>query len=161
MFETQTLRLNINGVDEETSVKPYATLLDVLRDQLGHIEVKEGCAVGDCGACAVFLDGVAACACLVLACQAEGAQIVTAAGIGRPANLHPLQEAFMDYGGIQCGFCTPGLIVSAKALLDDNPRPTRQDVQVALSGNFCRCTGYEQVIEAVLAAAEKMDGQHG
>jgi carbon-monoxide dehydrogenase small subunit len=159
MYELQTIRLNVNGVAEETGVKPYATLLDVLRDQLGHIEVKEGCAVGDCGACAVLLDGVPACSCLVLARQADGAQIVTAAGIGTPDNLHPLQEAFMDYGGIQCGFCTPGLIIATKALLDENPRPTRRDVQVAISGNFCRCTGYEQVIEAVLAASEKMDGR--
>lgn len=161
MYDPQTIRLKINGVEEEATVKPYATLLDVLRDQLGHIEIKEGCSVGDCGACAVFLDDTPVCACLVLARQADGAEIVTAAGIGAPENLHPLQEAFMDYGGIQCGFCTPGLIISAKALLDQNPRPTRQDVKVALSGNFCRCTGYEQVIEAVLAAAEKVDGRHG
>jgi len=161
MYDQQTIRLKINGVEEEATVKPYATLLDVLRDQLGHIEIKEGCSVGDCGACAVFLDGTPVCACLVLARQADGAEIVTAAGIGTPENLHPLQEAFMDYGGIQCGFCTPGLIISAKALLDQNPRPTRQDVKVALSGNYCRCTGYEQVIEAVLAAAEKLDGRHG
>ncbi len=161
MYDPQTIRLKINGVEEEATVKPYATLLDVLRDQLGHIEIKEGCSVGDCGACAVFLDDTPVCACLVLARQADGAEIVTAAGIGTPENLHPLQEAFMDYGGIQCGFCTPGLIISAKALLDQNPRPTRQDVKVALSGNYCRCTGYEQVIEAVLAAAEKLDGRHG
>jgi len=161
MYDPQTIRLKINGVEEEATVKPYATLLDVLRDQLGHIEIKEGCSVGDCGACAVFLDGTPVCACLVLARQADGAEIVTAAGIGAPGNLHPLQEAFMDYGGIQCGFCTPGLIISAKALLDQNPRPTRQDVKVALSGNYCRCTGYEQVIEAVLAAAEKVDGRYG
>ena len=161
MYDLQTLHLKINGVEEETTIKPYATLLDVLRDQLNHIEVKEGCAVGDCGACAVFLDGLPVCSCLVLARQAEGAEIVTAAGLGTPENLHPLQEAFMDYGGIQCGFCTPGLIISATALLEQNPHPTRQDVKVALSGNYCRCTGYEQVIEAVLAAAEKMDGRHG
>jgi aerobic-type carbon monoxide dehydrogenase small subunit (CoxS/CutS family) len=161
MYDLQNIRLTINGVEEETAAKPYATLLDVMRDQLGHIEVKEGCAVGDCGACAVLLDGVAACSCLVLARQADGAQIVTAAGIGTPDHLHPLQEAFMDYGGIQCGFCTPGLIISSKALLDENPHPTRQDVKVALSGNFCRCTGYEQVIESVLAAAEKMGDSHG
>ncbi len=160
MVDLHTIRLTINGVQEEAAVKPYATLLDVMRDQLGHIEVKEGCAVGDCGACAVLLDGVATCACLVLARQADGAQIVTAAGLGTPDHLHPLQEAFMDYGGIQCGFCTPGLIISSKALLDENPRPTRQDVKVALSGNFCRCTGYEQVIESVLAAAEKMGNTH-
>ena len=161
MYEQQTIHLKINGVEEEANVKPYATLLDVLRDQMGHIEVKEGCAVGDCGACAIFLDGVTACACLVLARQADGAEIVTAAGLGTPENLHPLQEAYMDYGGIQCGFCTPGLIISSKALLDSNPHPTRQDVKVALSGNYCRCTGYEQVIEAVLAAAEKMNGKRG
>jgi carbon-monoxide dehydrogenase small subunit len=161
MYDPQTIRLKINGAEEEATVKPYATLLDVLRDQLGHIEIKEGCSVGDCGACAVFLDDTPVCACLVLARQADGAEIVTAAGIGAPENLHPLQEAFMEYGGIQCGFCTPGLIISAKALLDQNPRPTRQDVKVALSGNYCRCTGYEQVIEAVLAAAEKVDSRHG
>ena len=161
MYELQSIHLTINGAQEEVAVKPYATLLDVLRDQLGHIEVKEGCAVGDCGACAVLLDGAAACTCLVLARQADGAHIVTAAGLGTPDNLHPLQEAFMDYGGIQCGFCTPGLIISSKALLDENPHPSRQDVKVALSGNFCRCTGYEQVIESVLAAAEKMEHPHG
>lgn len=154
MNEMEMIRLTINDVEEEATVKPYATLLDVLRDQLGHIEVKEGCAVGDCGACAVLLDGVAVCACLTLARQADGAEIVTAAGLGTPENLHPLQEAFMDYGGIQCGFCTPGLIIASKALLDATPHPTRHDVKVALSGNYCRCTGYEQVIEAVLAAAE-------
>lgn len=161
MYEKQTVRFKINGVEEETAVKPYSTLLDVLRDQLGHIEVKEGCAVGDCGACAVFLDGVVVCSCLVLARQAHGAEIETASGLGTPENLHPLQEAFMDYGGIQCGFCTPGLVLASKALLDQNPHPTRYDIKVALSGNYCRCTGYEQVIEAVLAAAEKMDGSHG
>jgi carbon-monoxide dehydrogenase small subunit len=154
MNEMEMIRLTINGVEEKTTVKPYATLLDVLRDQLGHIEVKEGCAVGDCGACAVLLDGVAVCSCLTLARQADGAEIVTAAGLGTPENLHPLQEAFMDYGGIQCGFCTPGLIIASKALLDTTPHPTRHDIKVALSGNYCRCTGYEQVIEAVLAAAE-------
>ncbi|MFQ5407223.1 MAG: (2Fe-2S)-binding protein [Anaerolineales bacterium] len=161
MDQTHTIRLSINGVEEETVVKPYATLLDVMRDQLGHIEVKEGCAVGDCGACAVLLNGEAVCTCLTLARQADGAEITTAAGLGTPDNLHPLQEAFMDYGGIQCGFCTPGLVISSKALLDHNPHPTRHDVKVALSGNYCRCTGYEQVLEAVLAAAAKMDGQRG
>jgi carbon-monoxide dehydrogenase small subunit len=159
-WEPQTIRLEVNGAAREAAVKPYATLLEVLREQLGHIEVKEGCSVGDCGACAVFFDGQPVCACLVLATQADGAQVVTAAGLGTPENLHPLQRAFMDYGGLQCGFCTPGLIIAAKALLDENPRPTRRDVQVALAGNYCRCTGYEQVFEAVLAAAETMGGRH-
>ncbi len=161
MYNTQIIRMTINGVEEEVTVKPYATLLDVMRDQMGHIEVKEGCAVGDCGACAVFLNGEAICACLALARQADGAEIITAAGLGTPDNLHPLQQAYMDYGGIQCGFCTPGLVIASKALLDQTPHPTRQEVKIALSGNFCRCTGYEQVIEAVLGAAEMMDGHNG
>jgi carbon-monoxide dehydrogenase small subunit len=160
MYPPQTLQLTVNGRPEETVVRPYATLLDVLRDQLNHIEVKEGCSVGDCGACAVLLDGVPVCSCLVLARQADGAEIVTAAGLGTPERLHPLQQAFMDYGGIQCGFCTPGLVIASKALLERNPHPTRQEVKAALAGNFCRCTGYEQVIEAVLAAAAQMDGAH-
>ena len=160
MYESETIHMVINGVQTEVEVKPYSTLMDVLRDQLGHIEVKEGCAVGDCGACAIFFNGEAVCSCLVLACQADGAEIITAAGLGTPGDLHPLQQAFMDYGGIQCGFCTPGLIISSKALLDRTPKPTRQEVKVALSGNFCRCTGYEQVIESVLGAAERMNG-HG
>lgn len=161
MYEPQTIHLIINGVEKEARVSPYATLLDVLRDQLGHIEVKEGCAVGDCGACAVLLDGTAVCSCLTLARQAAGATIVTAAGLGTPEDLHPLQEAFMDYGGIQCGFCTPGLVIAAKALLEQNPRPSRQEIKVALSGNYCRCTGYEQVIESVQAAAARLEARDG
>lgn len=155
MDEMQTITLEVNGVEKQIAVKPYATLLDVLRDDLGHIEVKEGCAAGDCGACAVLLDGVVVASCLVLARQAEGAEITTAAGIGSPENLHPLQEAFIEHGAIQCGFCTPGLIVAAKSLLDENPNPSRHEIQVALSGNYCRCTGYEQVIEAVQSAGER------
>ncbi|MCZ7574766.1 MAG: (2Fe-2S)-binding protein [Ardenticatenaceae bacterium] len=160
MYDSHIIQLKVSGVTEQVTVKPYATLLDVLRDQLNHIEVKEGCGVGDCGACAVALNGVPVCACLVLARQADGAEIVTATGIGTPEQLHPLQEAFMDYGGIQCGFCTPGLIVTSKALLEENPHPSRQEILIALSGNYCRCTGYEQVVESVLAAAAKMDGNN-
>ena len=160
MHELHTIRLKVNGVERKVEVKPHATLLEVLRNDLGHIEAKEGCGAGDCGACAVLLDGVPVPSCLVLARQADGAQIVTAAGIGTPQNLHPLQEAFLEFGAVQCGFCTPGLIVAAKSLLDENPHPSRHEVQVALSGNYCRCTGYEQVIEAVLAAAEKVGKGH-
>lgn len=155
MDELQTITLEVNGVEKQIAVKPYATLLDVLRDDLGHIEVKEGCSAGDCGACAVLLDGVMVASCLVLARQAEGAEITTATGIGSPENLHPLQEAFIEHGAIQCGFCTPGLIVAAKSLLDENPNPSRHEIQVALSGNYCRCTGYEQVIEAVQSVGER------
>jgi carbon-monoxide dehydrogenase small subunit len=158
MNETHTITLKVNGVERQIGVKPYATLLDVLRDDLEHVEVKEGCAAGDCGACAVLLDGVLVASCLVLARQADGAEITTAAGIGSPDNLHPLQDAFIEHGAIQCGFCTPGLILAAKALLDQNPSPSRYEIQVALSGNYCRCTGYEQVIEAVQSAAERLQG---
>lgn len=155
MFEKKIIRLSINGREKDVTVEPFATLLDVLRDDLGHIEVKEGCGSGDCGACAVLMDGELVASCLVLARQAEGAEIVTAAGVGIPGNLDPLQEAFLEHGAVQCGFCTPGMILAAKYFLDKNPSPTRHQVQIALSGNYCRCTGYEQVIEAVLAAAER------
>lgn len=157
MYEMQTITLKVNGVERQIAVKPYATLLDVLRDDLEHVEVKEGCAAGDCGACAVLLNGVLVASCLVLARQADGAEITTAVGIGSPENLHPLQDAFIEHGAIQCGFCTPGLILAAKSLLDQNPRPSRHEIQVALSGNYCRCTGYEQVIEAVQSAAERLE----
>jgi carbon-monoxide dehydrogenase small subunit len=155
MFKKKTIRICINGKEKEVPVAPFATLLDVLRDDLGHIEVKEGCGSGDCGACAVLMDGELVASCLVLARQAEGAEIVTAAGVGIPGNLDPLQEAFLEHGAVQCGFCTPGMILAAKYFLNKNPNPTRHEVQVALSGNYCRCTGYEQVIDAVLSAAER------
>jgi carbon-monoxide dehydrogenase small subunit len=157
MYEKKTIRLNVNGAEHEVKVSPYATLLDVLREQLGCIEVKEGCGSGDCGACAVLLDGVAVTSCLVLARQADGSSITTAAGIGTPEQLDRLQKAFIDNGAVQCGFCTPGMIITAKALLNSNPSPTREEVKFGLSGNFCRCTGYEQVIDAVLEAAKDSD----
>jgi carbon-monoxide dehydrogenase small subunit len=157
MYEKKSIRLNVNGVAHKVEVSPYATLLDVLREQLGCIEVKEGCGSGECGACAVLLDGVAVTSCMVLARQADGSSVMTAAGIGTPEQLDRLQKAFIDNGAVQCGFCTPGMIITAKALLNSNPSPTREDVKVGLSGNFCRCTGYEQIIDAVLEAARDTD----
>ncbi len=133
------------------------TLLQALRD-LGYVDVKCGCEKGDCGACAVLLDGVAVNSCLVLACQAEGCAVQTAAGLGTPGAPHPLQEAFADLGAVQCGYCTPGMLVAAKALLDQNPHPDEAEIREAISGNLCRCTGYSQIVEAVQAAAEKLAG---
>jgi carbon-monoxide dehydrogenase small subunit len=157
MYQKKSIRLKVNGVEHEVEVSPYATLLDVLREQLGCIEVKEGCGSGDCGACAVLLDGVAVTSCLVLARQADGSSITTAAGVGTPEQLDRVQKAFIDNGAVQCGFCTPGMIIAVKALLNSNPSPTREEVKFGLSGNFCRCTGYEQVIDAVLEAAKDPD----
>jgi carbon-monoxide dehydrogenase small subunit len=151
----RTFRLRVNGRMHTPAVVPNTTLLDALRD-LGYLDVKCGCEKGDCGACAVLLDGVAVNSCLVLAIQADGSTIVTAAGLGTVKNPHPLQEAFADHGAIQCGYCTPGLIIAAKALLDHNPHPTELEMREAISGNLCRCTGYGQIVEAIQAAAEQI-----
>jgi carbon-monoxide dehydrogenase small subunit len=161
MVEKRTIRFTLNGEAMEVTVKPYLTLLQLLREHLDHTEVKEGCSKGDCGACTVLLNGRAVNSCLVLAMQADGKEILTSQGLGTPEDLHPLQEAFMDYGAIQCGYCTPGMIMSAKALLDENLRPTRQEIKEAISGNICRCTGYEQIIEAVEAAAQMLREEVG
>jgi carbon-monoxide dehydrogenase small subunit len=147
--------LNVNGRKHELALAPNVTLLSALRD-LGYTDVKSGCEKGDCGACAVLLDGKAVNSCLVLAWQVDGAEIVTNAGLGTLDRPHPLQEAFADSGGVQCGYCTPGMIISAKALLDHNPSPTEEEICEALSGNLCRCTGYTQIVEAVQLAAERM-----
>ena len=133
------------------------TLLQALRD-LGYTDVKNGCEKGDCGACAVLLDGRAVNSCLVLAWQADGSNIVTNAGLGTMENPHPLQEAFADHGAIQCGYCTPGMIISAVALLNQNPNPTSEEIREAISGNLCRCTGYGQIIEAIERVSESANG---
>ncbi len=148
--------LNINGRTHQVALAPNTTLLTALRD-LGYTDVKNGCEKGDCGACAVLLDGQAVNSCLVLAWQAEGAEIVTNSGLGTMDAPHPLQAAFADVGAAQCGYCTPGMIISAKALLDSNPHPSVDEIRAALSGNLCRCTGYGQIIEAVQLAAERME----
>jgi carbon-monoxide dehydrogenase small subunit len=154
-MEPEVTTLRVNGREHHIALAPNVTLLHALRD-LGYTDVKSGCEKGDCGACAVLLDGQAVNSCLVLAGQAEGAEIITNAGLGTTEDPHPLQEAFADAGAAQCGFCTPGMIISAKALLDENPHPTEDDIREAISGNLCRCTGYGQIVKAVQAAAEQM-----
>ncbi len=152
----QRIHLRVNGEDYEVEVEPRRRLLDVLRDDLGLTGTKEGCGTGDCGACSVILNGKLINSCLKLAVSADGADILTIEGLASDGHLHPLQEAFMEKGGLQCGICTPGMILAAKALLDENPRPTVEEIRIALAGNLCRCTGYTKIIESVQAAAEKM-----
>lgn len=149
----QDMVLTVNGRSHALEVEPHCSLLNVLREKLGLTGTKEGCNAGDCGACTVLLDGAPVNACLVLAVQAEGREITTIEGVGKDGQLDPLQEAFVRHGAVQCGFCTPGVVMSSLALLRDSPRPTRAEIQDALSGNLCRCTGYIQIIEAIEAAS--------
>jgi len=154
-MQPRTITLKVNGRQHQVALKPNVTLLQALR-KLGHTDVKNGCEKGDCGACAVLLNGEPVNSCLVLAWQAEGAEIVTNAGLGTLDDPHPLQEAFADAGAAQCGYCTPGMIVSATALLKRNPDPSEEEIREAISGNLCRCTGYAQIVDAVKMAAERM-----
>ena len=143
----------VNGDAQEFLCHAGATLLEALRGPLGLTGSKEGCGSGDCGACTVTLDGEMVCSCLVLAAEAEGRRIGTIEGMAEPDALHPLQQQFLKHGALQCGFCTPGVLVAAKALLDHNPQPTETEARYWLAGNLCRCTGYDKIIRAVLAAA--------
>jgi len=152
-MKPELITLHVNGRTHPLALAPNVTLLDALRD-LGYVDVKCGCEQGDCGACAVLLGGVAVNSCLVLAAQADGVPIVTAAGLGTVKKPHPLQEAFADSGAIQCGYCTPGFIIAAKALLDANPHPTESEIREAISGNLCRCTGYGQIVSAIQRISE-------
>ena len=145
----------------EVAVEPQRTLLEVLRESLGYTGTKRACDTGDCGACTVIIDGRAVLSCLTLAVEVQGKDIVTIEGLATGDKLHPIQQAFVDHGAIQCGFCTPGLILSAKALLDENQTPTRQEVRKAISGNLCRCTGYAKVVEAIEAVATVTAQQGG
>jgi len=147
------VRIELNGEWKEASVEPETTLLELLRDIWGLTGTKRGCDEGDCGACTVLLDGQPVNSCLILALRVNGRQVTTIEGLGEVEHLHPLQTAFVQYGALQCGFCGPGILLSAKALLDSNPHPTRTEIQQALSGNICRCTGYSKIIEAVLSAS--------
>ncbi|RLE35091.1 (2Fe-2S)-binding protein [Candidatus Acetothermia bacterium] len=156
-MDERTIRLKINGREREVSLPPNVTLLRVLRD-LGYVDVKNGCEKGDCGACAVLLDGKLVNSCLVLAWQADGREILTASGLGSIEHPHPIQEAFADTGAVQCGYCTPGMIMATKALLDVNPDPSEEEIREAISGNLCRCTGYAQIVEAVAEAARRIAG---
>jgi aerobic carbon-monoxide dehydrogenase small subunit len=148
----------VNGEPHEIAVEPHYLLIEVVRDILGLTGTKHSCGVGNCGACTVLVSGEPVLACMTLALAARGKEILTIEGLARDGKMHPLQEAFVNYGAIQCGYCTPGMILTAKALLDRNPEPSEAEVRHALSGNICRCTGYVKIVEAVLAAAEVMRG---
>jgi len=152
------IQLTINGETVEAAVEPNRTLLQLLRDDLGLTGTKHGCGLGDCGACTVILDGKPVNSCLVLAVQAQGREVLTIEGLAENGKLHPIQQAFVDKGAIQCGFCSPGMILAAKALLDDNPQPTELEIRTAISGNLCRCTGYQKIVEAIQEAAGSLKG---
>lgn len=153
MIDRRRIDLTINGLARSVEVAPHHTLLEVLRDDLGLTGTKECCLVGECGACTVLIGDQSVDACLVLAVEADGAAVTTVEGLATGDRLHPLQQAFLDTGAAQCGFCIPGQLVSAQVLLAGNPHPTRAEVEEGLAGNLCRCAGYEQIIEAVFAAA--------
>ena len=152
----QLMGFKVNGRYYELAVEPNRTLLEVLSENLGLTGAKMGCNEGDCGACTVIVDGAAVCSCLTLAAEARNKEVVTIEGLAINGKLHPLQQAFIDCGAVQCGYCTPGMIISAKALLDKNPDAGEADVKRALQGNLCRCTGYVKIVEAVMAAKEMM-----
>lgn len=154
----ERLSLKVNGREEELLIEPNQTLLQVLREDLGLTGTKQGCGAGDCGTCTVLLDGRPVNSCLVLALQAGGREVTTIEGLAQGDRLHPVQEAFIDQGAIQCGFCTPGMVLTSAALLEENSDPDRAEIRRALSGNLCRCTGYQKIVEAVEAAAKKMSG---
>src|SRR3989440_4177786 len=152
-------RLRLNGEVVEVLAPVHKTLLEVLREDLRLPGTKHGCELGECGACAVLIDGAPQLSCLVLAVECEGRRIETVEGLARGAELHPLQAAFADLGAAQCGYCTPGILMTAKALLAENPRPETREVQAALAGNLCRCTGYHKILQAVEIAAARMRGE--
>ena len=158
MSKKHHLTMTVNGDDYEFLCETHQSLLDVLRDELMLTGTKEGCATGDCGACSVTLDGRLACSCLVLAVECDGKNIGTIEGMANGNELHPLQRNFLELNGLQCGICTPGILVAARSLLERNPDPTETEVRYWLAGNLCRCTGYDKVIRSVLAAAKEMRG---
>lgn len=155
----QLIKLMVNGESYEMTVEPRKLLLDVLRDNLGLTGTKKACDFGNCGSCTVLIDGKPVLSCLTLAIEAQSRDILTVEGLASDGQLHPLQQAFIDYGAIQCGFCTPGMLLSAKALLEENPQPISAEIKEALSGNLCRCTGYAKIIQAVEAAAKQIKGK--
>lgn len=154
------IKLRVNGEDYELMIAPQRTLLEVLREDLELTGTKEGCEDGTCGACTVLLDGKPIRSCLLLAVEAEGKDILTIEGLAQGERLHPLQEAFISNGAIQCGFCTPGMILTAKALLDENPSPTEEEIREAICGVLCRCTGYVKIVEAIMAAPKERKWQN-
>lgn len=154
------LRLNVNGFPYEAQIEPRRTLLELIRDDLELTGTKEGCGLGECGTCTVLLDGRPIKSCITLAVQANGRSVTTIEGLEKPDGaLHPVQQAFIDHGAIQCGFCTPGMVISAKAFLEENRSPTQIEVRQAIAGNLCRCTGYQKIVEAILAASLQMSSR--
>ena len=153
------MALEVNGERIEVSFAPYKTLLEVLREDLDLTGTKHGCELGECGACAVLVDGAPVLSCLVLAVECEGKRVETIEGLAKGAQLHPLQAAFADHGGSQCGYCTSGMILTAKALLESNPSPSRDEIREAIAGNICRCTGYNQIIDSIEVAAAELRGE--
>jgi len=154
----ETLTMSVNGEAVLVHIKPDTLLLDVLRDHLGLMGTKEACGEGECGSCTVLLDGEPVTSCLVPALKAQGREVLTVEGLASSGELHPLQKAFIEHGAVQCGYCTPGMLMSAKALLDRNPRPEEDQIKEAISGNLCRCTGYVKIVEAIRAAASDAAG---
>jgi len=154
MAMKQLIELNVNGESYEVAVEPRMTLLEVLRDVLGLTGTKNGCSIGNCGSCTVLMDGKPVVSCLLLAMEAQDKDILTIEDLAKDGDLHALQQAFIDHGALQCGFCTPGMLLSAKALLDENPNPTEDEVKEAISGNLCRCTGYTDAVNAILDVAQ-------
>ncbi len=155
----QFITLRINGEEHEVAVSPNRTLLEVLREDLALTGTKEGCDDGVCGTCTVLVNGKPVRACLLLAIQVQGSQITTIEGLAEGERLHPIQQAFIDHGAIQCGYCTPGMILTAKALLEETAQPTDQEIKHAISGNFCRCTGYNKIVEAIGSVARMIGGR--
>ncbi len=154
------ISLTVNNKQYKLSVPPNMTLLDVLREKIKLTGTKEGCGKGECGACTVIFNGRSANSCLILAPQADGAEVITVEGIGTPDNLHPIQKAFVEEGAVQCGFCTPGMVVSSFYLLNRNPNPSEDEIREGLSGNLCRCTGYVKIIKAVEKASKELNEKH-
>ena len=155
----QDIVLNVNGIRHNITIETHRTLVEVLRDTLGLTGTKKSCNEGECGACTVLMDGKPVASCLVLAVAAEGKEITTIEGLSHGEELDPVQEAFVKHTAIQCGFCTPGMVMAAKAFLNENPQPTPAEVRKAIAGNLCRCTGYQQIVDAIMAAAETMPGK--
>jgi carbon-monoxide dehydrogenase small subunit len=147
------MTLTVNGTPYEVAIEPRQSLLQLLREELHLTGTKEGCSEGECGACTVLLDGKTVDSCLIFALEAQGREVTTIEGLAQGDQLHPVQKAFAEYGAVQCGFCTPGMILAAKALLDSNPHPTELEIRQGISGNLCRCTGYVKIVEAIQAAA--------
>ncbi len=155
-MKQEEIVLKVNGTDYRLSIEPRRTLLEVLREHLGLTGTKKSCNEGNCGACTVLMDGRPVASCLVLAIDAQGKKILTIEGLSEGEKLHPIQEAFLKHGAIQCGFCTPGMVMSAKAFLDENPEPTTTEIRKAISGNLCRCTGYQHIVDSIMAASKMM-----